>query len=58
MFGTDDMEAQGDPIAILKATSDPNTMYMHEAMGEPDCQAMGTNLVIWVLSSLPDSSRV
>ena len=25
-----------DPLQIYKATSDPDTMYMHEAMKEPD----------------------
>ena len=34
----DAMEYLNDPIAVMKATSDPDTMYHHEAMKEPDAQ--------------------
>ena len=32
----EDIMIQDDPILAMKATADPDTMYMHEAMREPD----------------------
>ena len=31
-------ECRGDPLYALKATSDPDTMYMHEAQHERDME--------------------
>ena len=31
-------EPEQDPLTVFKATSDPNTMYMHEAMKEKDAK--------------------
>ncbi|CAJ1929167.1 unnamed protein product [Cylindrotheca closterium] len=36
MFPAYSGEAEQDPLKIFKATSDPDTMYMHEAMREKD----------------------
>ena len=29
-------QPEGDPLQVFKATSDPDTMYMHQAMKQPD----------------------
>lgn len=31
-----DIGSEKNPLVVMKATSDPDTMYMHEAMREPD----------------------
>ena len=39
LFPTDDSEgvhASSNPLMAFKASTDPDTMYMHEAMPEPD----------------------
>ena len=38
MFPTYADKTGADPLHILKATTDPDTMYLHQAMKEPDAE--------------------
>ena len=36
MFPRNDIALQQDPLVLYKATADPDTMYLHQAMKQPD----------------------
>lgn len=45
VFASDDRYNQDDPLLAYKATSDPDTLYYHQAMREPDAEEFLKSMV-------------
>ena len=45
MFPDDDRNDYDDPLLALKAVSDPDTLYYHEAMREEDSEDFKTSML-------------
>ena len=52
MYPIDDKLNSDDPLLAYKATSDPDTLYFHQAMKEPDRKEFELSMrLLWLLCS-------